>query len=124
MRLRERLGHPAWKHAELAPKTQVVADRPVLAGLAVLEADDVDPAEGDGLVGGARPMNSPVCRPWKVQWTTVSPSVMTWWISKRRSENPRWSYSMAWIMPSSPGGAPAGGSWFVTSGCITAARTG
>ena len=33
-------------------------------------------------VSVATDMKSPVCRPWKVQWTTtVSPSPTTWWIS-------------------------------------------
>ena len=59
--------HLAWDRAELAPQPQVVADRPVLDHLAVLEAEDVDVAEGHRLVGGGQPLNCPVCRPWKVQ---------------------------------------------------------
>jgi hypothetical protein len=54
--------------------------------------------------------------------TTVSPSAMVWWISKRGSENPRFSIPMAWIMPSRPGGAPGGGSWLTQSGWITALK--
>src|SRR5215211_920333 len=45
----------AWKQAQLAAQPQVVADRPVLDGLPVLEADDMDLAEGDRLVGGGEP---------------------------------------------------------------------
>src|SRR5215218_2968525 len=45
----------AWKYAQLAAQPQVVADRPVLDGLPVLEADNVDLAVGDRLVGGGEP---------------------------------------------------------------------
>ena len=46
---------PAWDNAELAPETQVVADRSVLDDLAVLEPDYVDLVAGDGLVGRGQP---------------------------------------------------------------------
>src|SRR5215207_4357961 len=49
----------AWDRAELAPQPQVVADRPVLDGLAVLETEDVDLTEGDRLVGRGQPPELP-----------------------------------------------------------------
>src|SRR5215212_8985883 len=49
----------AWKYAQLAAQPQVVADRPVLDGLPVLEADNVDLAVGDRLVGGGQPHELP-----------------------------------------------------------------
>src|SRR5215207_7737702 len=49
----------AWKHAQLATQPQVIADRPVLDGLTVLEADNVDLTESDRLVGGGQPHKLP-----------------------------------------------------------------
>ena len=50
-RRRERVGRLAGEGADLAEEAQVVADGPVLDALAVLEADDVDLAIGEGSVG-------------------------------------------------------------------------
>jgi hypothetical protein len=76
---------------------------------AIPEPDEMDLAEGDRPAGGRHPHNPPVWRLWKVQWTTtVSPSATTWWTSMRRSENPWVSHARAWVMPSGPGGRPAG----------------
>ncbi len=49
--------------AELAGQVQVVRDRPVLDGQAVLEAEDVDLGKAKDRPVGARPMNAPVWRP-------------------------------------------------------------
>ena len=53
--------------AELVCQVQLVGDGPVLDAHAVLEADDVDLAEGDGPAGWGQALNCPVWRPWKVQ---------------------------------------------------------
>jgi hypothetical protein len=64
-----KVGLTGWARdrAELARQVQVVRDGPLFDAHAVQEADDVDLAEGEGPLVGARPMNSPVWRPWKVQ---------------------------------------------------------
>ena len=72
----------AGDRAELAHEAQVVADGPVLDGIAVLEADDVDLAEGEGLVGGgqAHEFAGVAAGEGAVNDDRVA-SPMTWWIS-------------------------------------------
>jgi hypothetical protein len=114
---------PAWDNAELAPETQVVADRSVLDDLAVLEPDDVDLAGGDGLVGRGQPdeLAGVPCVQRAVDDDGVALGDEPVDLEARLREPP-FSHRMAWIMPSGPGGAPGGGSWLTQSGWISALK--
>jgi hypothetical protein len=95
----------------------------VLDDLAVLEADDVDLPEGDRLVGGSPPQELPGMPSMEAAVDDHGVAFADDLVDlKAPIGEPLLDPQHGLDMPSSPGGAPSGGSWLTTSGCITARK--